>query len=539
MSGNTPIGGPNLEHSSPPQPPRPGSGPQGGSATRQHIIRYLRKLHNWLDEWSAADTERLADASAAFVSTVVQEGGLSAGSLELDFRDDNGNCQEVTGISILELCNGSSLTDTSDGEFRMEQSDDTTLANLTLNNLVSDGGTITLDNGTTTIGSGELNLLDGMTSKTGSDTNFVTGTAGTDGNLAEWNGDGDLVDSGTASGDVVTGPAGSNQEVQFNDGGVFGTESDFVYLKSSNTLGIGTSSPNTSALAHLNGSGSDAVFRMDSTSADVKMTQTVLGAQDWSIGADNSDSAAYKIANSTALGTNTALRIDPSTQALQFNSAYEFPTSDGSANQVLLTDGSGNLRFADIAVTDTYKIPLLYQAFGTSGKTLNLDTENQEPATDQKGNGSLTTNSSAYILNTGGGAGSPAIDLNHLDIDLTETGGSSSAWQDFYWSVGFDVSTIDSATSATLKCRLVFFDAGTPRPVPPSTFKLAWGDRSQNANYSDETSNLGTSFSTIDASMDTTGLETPEVLWAGFTWEIAAGARVHMQFEALWIEVEV
>lgn len=35
--------------------------------------------------------------------------------------------------------------------------------------------------------------------KTGSDTSFVTGTAGSDGNVAEWNADGDAVDSGTAT----------------------------------------------------------------------------------------------------------------------------------------------------------------------------------------------------------------------------------------------------------------------------------------------------------------------------------------------------
>jgi hypothetical protein len=35
--------------------------------------------------------------------------------------------------------------------------------------------------------------------------------------------------------------------------------------------------------------------------------------------------------------------------AITFNNAYKFPTSDGSANQVLTTDGSGTLSFADSA----------------------------------------------------------------------------------------------------------------------------------------------------------------------------------------------
>lgn len=40
----------------------------------------------------------------------------------------------------------------------------------------------------------ELNLLDGLTGKTGADLSIVTGTAGTNGNLVQWNADGDVVD---------------------------------------------------------------------------------------------------------------------------------------------------------------------------------------------------------------------------------------------------------------------------------------------------------------------------------------------------------
>lgn len=44
---------------------------------------------------------------------------------------------------------------------------------------------------------------------TGADTNFVSGTAGTDGNLTQWNADGDAVDSGTAQSDVLVKPGTS------------------------------------------------------------------------------------------------------------------------------------------------------------------------------------------------------------------------------------------------------------------------------------------------------------------------------------------
>lgn len=60
---------------------------------------------------------------------------------------------------------------------------------------------------------------------------------------------------------------------------------------------------------------------------------------------------------------NAQLVIDGNDSgAIRFNDAYKFPTSDGSANQVLQTDGSGTLTFADstaevtetATVTDTF-----------------------------------------------------------------------------------------------------------------------------------------------------------------------------------------
>jgi microcystin-dependent protein len=46
--------------------------------------------------------------------------------------------------------------------------------------------------------------VSGVNNVTGADADFVTGTAGTDGNLVSWNSDGDAVDSGVAASDVLT-----------------------------------------------------------------------------------------------------------------------------------------------------------------------------------------------------------------------------------------------------------------------------------------------------------------------------------------------
>src|SRR5210317_1556271 len=37
--------------------------------------------------------------------------------------------------------------------------------------------------------------------------------------------------------------------------------------------------------------------------------------------------------------------------AITFNNAYKFPTTDGSANQILQTDGAGNISFVDVSTT--------------------------------------------------------------------------------------------------------------------------------------------------------------------------------------------
>ena len=51
-----------------------------------------------------------------------------------------------------------------------------------------------------TLGSAELDLLDGITAVSGSDTEIVTGTSGTSGNCAEWDVNGDLIDAGQVCG---------------------------------------------------------------------------------------------------------------------------------------------------------------------------------------------------------------------------------------------------------------------------------------------------------------------------------------------------
>ena len=59
-----------------------------------------------------------------------------------------------------------------------------------------------------------------------------------------------------------------------------------------------------------------------------------------------SNGVFYSNTSGLNLNSNTTTRINISTGGvIQFNSAYTFPTSDGSANTVLLTNGSGDTFF--------------------------------------------------------------------------------------------------------------------------------------------------------------------------------------------------
>mgnify|MGYP003132444812 CR=1 FL=1 len=70
-------------------------------------------------------------------------------------------------------------------------------------------------------------------------------------------------------------------------------------------------------------------------------------AADYYIGLDDSADSLI-LGNGSTVGSNVAVSINAS-QVVQFNGAYTFPTSDGSASQVLQTDGSGALSFATVS----------------------------------------------------------------------------------------------------------------------------------------------------------------------------------------------
>ena len=78
--------------------------------------------------------------------------------------------------------------------------------------------------------------------------------------------------------------------------------------------------------------------------------------------------------------------------AITFNNAYKFPTSDGSANQVLQTDGSGALSFATITESDISDLGSYITASSTDTLT-NKTIDGSNNTISNIGNSSLTNSS--------------------------------------------------------------------------------------------------------------------------------------------------
>ncbi len=86
-----------------------------------------------------------------------------------------------------------------------------------------------------------------------------------------------------------------------------------------------------------------------SGAGDPFVTFGVTGAQSYAIGIDNSASDTLKITNSTTPSLGTAIIGMNNAGAITFDEAYTFPTTDGTVNQVLTTDGAGTVSWSSIA----------------------------------------------------------------------------------------------------------------------------------------------------------------------------------------------
>ena len=138
-------------------------------------------------------------------------------------------------------------------------------------------------------------------------------------------------------------------------------------------------------------------------------------AQDFYIGLDDSADDLL-IGNGSTVGSNVAIGVNES-QVVQFNGAYTFPTSDGSADQVLKTNGSGALSFGTVSAGTPTSIA---DADGdTNLKTLAVDDSSTigcDSDTD------LMTLSDGALNVAGTLACDTSFTLDAVTVDATELG---------------------------------------------------------------------------------------------------------------------
>jgi hypothetical protein len=100
------------------------------------------------------------------------------------------------------------------------------------------------------------------------------------------------------------------------------------------------------------------------------------------------------------------------TGAITFNQAYTFPSTDGTGNQVLVTDGSGTLAFADISSVFTPSIK-----FGdTTSSTIEITNGN---VLNLKGAGGITATVAGDTLTIDGTGVVASTDIGLLKVDGT------------------------------------------------------------------------------------------------------------------------
>ena len=156
----------------------------------------------------------------------------------------------------------------------------------------------------------------------------------------------------------------------------FITSGETMRLTNAGSVGIGTTSP--SGTLHVKSTGNGEVNIERASGALINLQAQA--------------SAAYIGTNANhlfGLKANGSVRLKISTGgAITFNDEYTFPTADGSANQVLKTDGSGNLSFVTIAgagaiteIEDSDGDTKIQVEEGTDDDTIRFDIAGNEFAT--------------------------------------------------------------------------------------------------------------------------------------------------------------
>ncbi len=193
-------------------------------------------------------------------------------------------------------------------------------------------------------------------------------------------------------------------------------------------------------------------------------TGSIVVESDLSLGSNNFSTDSIQIADNKILATrsNDDLEISASGTGKVKIGVLKFPSADGSADQVIKTDGSGNLSFATLSSTSISQLNtnVTVADTGTDGTvTISCDGNTEVTVTDDgvRVHGNLTVDGTQTVINTttlsvedniielnrnvSNNAGMPTY--SGLKVNRGEA--STDTEQDLYWA--WDESFADDGTT--------------------------------------------------------------------------------------------
>lgn len=213
---------------------------------------------------------------------------------------------------------------------------------------------------------------------------------------------GTVVNGGTYSDVIIsaggTNAAGADTQVQYNDGGAFGADGGLSYNKNA-----------TSPRLTLSGSSNSEVQVSDGSNVLSILSDTV-----------NPRLRAQGAANTLIIDNTSATGVQVENAFFDAGTTLNYPTADGTAGQVLVTDGAGNLSFSSSGVVGGADTNVQYNDAGGFAGSSDL-TYNKSAAT---GEFTLTGSSTARIFSTAGGV-SAYLESIGVNAQVRSTGGAT------------------------------------------------------------------------------------------------------------------
>jgi hypothetical protein len=218
----------------------------------------------------------------------------------------------------------------------------------------------------------ELNILDGVTATT-AELNLLDGVTAT---TAELNFTDGMFDS-TAATQIIAMNASNNGFVS----------SGMIFNSATTSLGIGVASASDiDARLHIVGTGTantgEVMFKVNNSNDHDRIEFIDEGVNTSMPSALRNNGASLGLGIISVSGavklysggsTTSDIAIEADSSGVQFSGAYRFPTSDGSANQFLQTDGSGALSFATVTSSFTLAADSGTSDSFSTGGTLTFD----------------------------------------------------------------------------------------------------------------------------------------------------------------------